>query len=84
MRSDRYHEIFVQKIPIFSDTAIIISLIAVAHRRYCQEDPYYSVSSVNSWRTRNDIFRKIPVFYYTVYQLIAGANDVLTRNNNSQ
>ena len=59
MRSDRYHEIFVQKIDIFYDTAT--SSIAVANRRYCQEDPYYSVSSVNSWRTRDDIF-KIPVF----------------------
>ena len=65
MRSDRYHEIFVQKIPIFYDTAI--SSIAVAHRRYCQEDPSYSVSSVNSCRTRRgDLFKKIPILYYTV------------------
>ena len=65
MRSDWYHEIFVQKIPIFCDSAI--SSIAVAHRRYCQEDLYYSVvSSINSWRTRDDIFKKIPIFYYTV------------------
>ena len=62
MRSDRYREIFV-KIFICHDTAI--SLIAVAHRRYCQEGPSYSVSSVNSWRTRDDIFM-IPIFYYNV------------------
>ena len=32
--------------------------IAVAHRRYCREVPYYSVSSANSLRTRGGIFRK--------------------------
>ena len=69
MRSDGYHEIFVQKIPIFYDTAI--SSIAAAHRRHCQEDPYYSVSSsVNSWRTRQDDNFKIPIFYYTVINLL--------------
>ena len=41
MRSDRYHEIFVQKNSIFYDTAT--SSIAVAHRRYSQQDSYYSV-----------------------------------------
>ena len=82
MRSDRYREIFVQKIPIFYDTAI--SSIAVAHRKHCQEDPYYSVLSVNSWRTRDDIFKKAPIFSLYCHQLIAGARDVLTSNNNSQ
>ena len=52
MRSEPYHEIVVQKIPICYDTAIIPS-IAVVHRRYCQEDPYYSLSSGSSWRTRD-------------------------------
>ena len=81
MRSGRYNEIFVQKIPIFYDTAI--SSIA---RRYCQEDPYYSVSSVNSWRTRDDILQEDPcILSYCCHQLIAGAHDVLTSsNNNSQ
>ena len=69
MHSGRYHEIFVQEILLFYDTAI--SSIAVAHRRRCQEDPYYSVSSVNFWRTRrDDIFKKIPIFFYTVINLM--------------
>ena len=50
VHSDGYHEIFVQNIPIFHDAAIP----SIA-RRFCQEDPYYSVSSVNPWRTRDDI-----------------------------
>ena len=69
MCSDRYHEVFVQKIPIFCDTAM--SSIAVAHRRYCQEDPYFSVKSVSSWRTRDDFFKKIPVYDYAINDLLA-------------
>ena len=80
MRSDRYHEIFGQKTPSFYDTAI--SSIAVAHRRYCQEDLYYSVSSVNSWRTRCHFQEDLYILLY-YHQLIAGAHDVLTSNNNS-
>ena len=82
MRGDRYHEIFVQKIPIFHYTAI--SFIAVAHSRYCQEDPCCTVSSVNSWRTRYDILKKIPIFYSGVlycHESIAGAHDVLSSND---
>ena len=63
MRGVRYHEVFV-KIPVFYDTAI--SSVAVAERRYCQEDPHYSVSSVVCWRTQDDILKKIPLFYYIV------------------
>ena len=65
MGSDRYHELLVQNIPISYDTTAISS-ITVAHRIYFQEDLIYSVSSVNSWRTRDDIFKKIPILFYTV------------------
>ena len=66
---DKYHEVFVQKIPFLYDSAI--SSFAVAQWRYCQEYPYYSVSSVNSWRTRrDDNFNKTPIFHYTVINLL--------------
>ena len=58
-------KIFMQKIPTFYDTAK--SSIAVAHRRYCQEDPYYSVSSVHSWRTRWHLKKKQ---LYQVFDII--------------
>ena len=48
----------------------------------CQEDPYYSVSSVNSWRTRCH-FQEDPCILLYCHQLIAGAHDVLTSNNNN-
>ena len=82
MRSNSYNEMFVEKIAFFYDTAI--SSIAVAHRKYCQEDPYYSLSSVNSCRARDDIFQEDPYILLYCHQLIADAHDALTSNNNSQ
>ena len=55
----------MQKIPIFYSEyyTAIISPIAVADRRYCQEDPYYSVSSVNSWQTRWHLFTRRSLYF---------------------
>ena len=63
MRSDRYHDIFVQKIPIFYDTAI--SSMAT---RYCQ-DPYYSDRLIPG-EHEMACSKKIPIFYYTAINLL--------------
>ena len=44
------HRRYLTRRSLFDYTAM--SSIAVAHTRYRQEDPYYSVPSINCWRTR--------------------------------
>ena len=93
MCSGKYYEIFVQKIPTFFYTAILS--IAVAQKWYCQEHTYYSVSSIRSWRKRDDIFKKIPIYYICLssincwrtrwidqqQQSVAGANLATTQQS---
>ena len=58
-----------------------IAVAMVVHTRYCQEDPYYPVSSINYyWRTRDDMCKKIPILFYWCMS----AHDVMTSSNNKQ
>ena len=65
LRRDKYHETFVQEIPIFYDTLLYISSIATG-------DMVQKISIITLYHRlipgeRDDILKssKIPIFYYT-------------------
>ena len=66
MRSDSYHEIFVQKTPNFYDTAILSIAVCGAQEILSRRSLLLCIiDQFLLWRTRDGIFRKIPIFYDT-------------------
>ena len=70
MRSNnRYHDNFVDKIPMFYDTSYCYIVDCAGTREILSRK--IPIALVNSSRTRDDIFEKIPIFCYTVLSSIS-------------